>query len=56
MLSSLAGVQVTFLLCQGERGRLRARRILTEKAATQNRLYDIFGLDAHAQALSRSGS
>src|SRR6266567_2089625 len=48
LLSSLAGIQETVLLYQGERGRPRARRMLTEKDATQNRLYDIFGLDAYA--------
>ena len=48
LLSSLAGIQETVLLYQGERGRPRARRMLTEKDATQNRLYDLFGLDAYA--------
>ena len=49
MLSSLAGIQETVLLYQGERGRPRARRMLTEKDATQN-VDDIFGLDAYAPA------
>jgi transposase len=48
LLSSLAGIQETVLLYQGERGRPRARRMLTEKDATQSRLYDLFGLDAYA--------
>ena len=50
MLSSLAGIQETVLLYQGERGRPRARRMLTEKDATQNCLHGIFGLDAYAPA------
>jgi hypothetical protein len=36
------------LLYKGERGRPRARRMLTEQDATQHRLYDLFGLDAYA--------
>jgi len=47
-LSSLAGIQETLLLYQGERGRPRARRMLTEMGATQQRLCDLFGLDAYA--------
>ena len=38
LLSSLAGIQETLLLYQGERGRPRARRMLTEMDATQERL------------------
>ena len=48
LLSSLAGIQETVLLYQGERGRPRARRMLTEKDATAQALYDLFGLDAYA--------
>jgi len=48
LLSSLAGIEETLLLYQGERGRPRARRMLTEKDATQRRLYDLFGLDSYA--------
>jgi transposase len=48
LLSSLAGIEETVLLYQGERGRPRARRMLTEKDATQNRLYELFGLDSYA--------
>ncbi len=48
LLSSLAGIEETVLLYQGERGRPRARRMLTEQDATQSRLYDLFGLDAYA--------
>ena len=48
LLASLAGIEETLLLYQGERGRPRARRMLTDKDATQSRLYDLFGLDAYA--------
>ena len=48
LLSNLAGIEETLLLYQGERGRPRARRMLTEKDAIQSRLYDLFGLDAYA--------
>jgi transposase len=48
LLGTLAGIQETVLLYQGERGRPRARRMLTEMGPTQRRLYDIFSLDAYA--------
>jgi len=48
LLQSLAGIEETLLLYQGERGRPRARRMLTEHDATQSRLYELFGLDAYA--------
>lgn len=48
LLDTLAGIQETVLLYQGERGRPRARRMLTEIDPTQQRLYDLFGLDAYA--------
>ncbi len=48
LLDTLAGIQETVLLYQGERGRPRARRMLTEQDPTQQRLSDIFGLDAYA--------
>ena len=38
LLSTLAGIQETVLLYQGERGRPRARRMLTEMDPTQTRL------------------
>ena len=50
LLTTLAGIQETVLLYQGERGRPRARRMLTEIDPTQQRLYDLFGLDAYAPA------
>jgi transposase len=48
LLSHLGGIEETVLLYQGDRGRPRARRMLTEMDATQARLYDLFGLDAYA--------
>ena len=47
LLGSLAGIEETVLLYQGERGRPRARRMLTEKDADQQRLYDLFSLDTY---------
>jgi len=48
LLSTLAGIQETVLLYQGERGRPRARRMLTHLNPTQTRLYDLFDLEQHA--------
>jgi hypothetical protein len=48
LLLQLGGIEETVLLYQGERGRPRARRMLTEMDPTQVRLYDLFGLDAYA--------
>ena len=48
LLSTLGGIEETVLLYQGERGRPRARRMLTEMDPSQARLYDLFGLDAYA--------
>jgi transposase len=48
LLDTLAGIEETVLLYQGERGRPRARRMLTETDATQQRLYELFGLDRFA--------
>ncbi|MGI8751862.1 MAG: IS1634 family transposase [Acidimicrobiales bacterium] len=48
LLATLGGIQETVLLYQGERGRPRSRRMLTEIDPTQQRLYDLFGLDAYA--------
>jgi transposase len=47
-LSRLGGIQETVLLYQGERGRPRSRRMLTEIDPIQQRLYDLFGLDEYA--------
>jgi hypothetical protein len=46
MLETLAGIRETVLLYQGDRGRPRARRMLTELDPAQRRLYDLFGLVA----------
>jgi transposase len=48
LLATLAGIQETVLLYQGARGRPRARHVLTEMDPIQQRLYDLFGLDAYA--------
>ena len=48
LLDSLAGIEETLLLYQGERGRPRARRMLTEMDPVQQRLYDLFSPDAYA--------
>ena len=50
LLDTLAGIQETVLLYQGERGRPRARRMLTQIDPTQQRLYNIFGLDRYTPA------
>lgn len=47
LLDTLAGIEETVLLYQGERGRPRARRMLTEINPTQQRLYDLFGLNTY---------
>lgn len=48
LLSTLAEIQETVLLYQGDRGRPRARRMLTEMEPVQRHLYDLFGLDTYA--------
>ncbi|MHB8319631.1 MAG: IS1634 family transposase [Acidimicrobiales bacterium] len=48
LLSTLARIQETVLLYQGETGRPRARRMLTDIEPPAQRLYDLFGLDAYA--------
>jgi transposase len=48
LLGTLAGIQETVLLYQGARGRPRARHVLTEMDPVQQRLYDLFGLEAYA--------
>ena len=50
LLDTLAEIQETVLLYQGERGRPRARRMLTEMSPTGRRLYDLFGLDTYNPA------
>jgi transposase len=48
LLDTLAGIEETVLLYQGQRGRPRARRMLTEINPNQQRLYDLFNLDTYA--------
>jgi transposase len=48
LLATLAGIQETVLLYQGQRGRPRARHVLTEMDPVQQRLFDLFDLDAYA--------
>jgi len=48
LLSSLARIEETVLLYQGETGRPRARRMLTDMDPEARRLYDLFGLGAYA--------
>ena len=48
LLSTLAKIEETVLLYQGERGRPRARRMLTEMDNAQTRLYNLFNLDVYA--------
>lgn len=48
LLATLASIQETVLLYQGDTGRPRARHMLTDMTPTQRRLFDLFGLDAYA--------
>jgi transposase len=48
LLATLAGIQETVLLYQGDTGRPRARHILTDNDPTQRRLYNLFNLDTYA--------
>jgi len=48
LLDTLAGIQETVLLYQGDRGRPRARRMLTETSPQQHALHTLFGLETYA--------
>ena len=48
LIATLAGIQETVLLYPSDRGRPKARRMLTDLNPTQRRLYDLFDLDRHA--------
>lgn len=48
LIAAIAVLGATVLLHQGDRGRPRARRMITDLNATQRRLYDIFDLDRYA--------
>jgi transposase len=48
LLGELAGISETVLLYQGERGRPRAHRMLTETTPVQDKLASVFGLARYA--------
>jgi transposase len=48
LLRELAGISETILLYQGDRGRPRAHRMLTETTPAQDKLAQIFNLDRYA--------
>jgi transposase len=48
LLGELAGIAETVLLYQGDRGRPKARRMLTETSPTQDTLTQVFQLDRYA--------
>ena len=48
ILHSLGGIEESVMLFRGDRGRPRARQMLTDMDLTQQRLYEVFGLDAFA--------
>jgi len=48
LLDRLSGIEETVLLYAGERGRPRARHMLTDMDPDQRRLYDLFGLETYA--------
>ncbi len=51
LLAQLAGIGETVLIYPAERGRPKARRMLTETSATQDKLIQIFHLDRHAPSV-----
>ena len=48
LLDELAGIGETILLYQGDRGRPRAHRMLTDTTPVQDKLSDIFALARYA--------
>ncbi len=48
LLAELAGIGETVLIYPAERGRPKARRMLTETTDTQDKLIQVFQLDRHA--------
>ena len=48
LLDELAGIEETVLLYQGDKGRPKARRMLTQTSPTQDTLSRIFSLDRYA--------
>ena len=51
LLAQLAGIGETVLIYPAERGRPKARRMLTETSAAQDKLIQIFQLNRHAPAV-----
>src|SRR5271169_4295691 len=51
LLAQLAGIGETVLIYPAERGRPKARRMLTETTAAQDKLIQIFQLNRHAPAV-----
>ena len=51
LLAQLAGIGETVLIYPAERGRPKARRMLTETTTTQDKLIQIFQLNRHAPAV-----
>ena len=47
LLTELAGIEETVLLYQGDKGRPKARRMLTETTPTQDQLINLFRLDRY---------
>jgi transposase len=47
-LGALGGIEESVMLFKGDRGRPRAKRMLTEMDPVQRRLYDLFELEAYA--------
>jgi transposase len=48
LLTQLAGIQETVLLYPGQRGRPKARRMITDRTDLQQQLFDLFGLNKWA--------
>ncbi|WP_206061331.1 hypothetical protein [Nonomuraea basaltis] len=48
LLAHLAAIQETVLLFPGDRGRPRARRMLTDTTSDQRRLFEVFDLGRFA--------
>src|SRR5664279_2804306 len=48
LLTELAGIEETVLLYQGDKGRPKGRRMLTETTPTHDQLVDLFRLDRYA--------
>jgi len=48
LLSTLSGIEETVLLYQGDRGRPKAKRMLTDMGPVQQQLFDLFGLARYA--------